>query len=66
MSQLRKSPTVNLNTDTLIKKLVGKYDESTQDLIHAIAANEARIMDDCQTLADYEESMKAFIKGWAA
>lgn len=58
---MRKAPLVNLNTQSLIKELVGEYSESNQDLIHLIAENEQELLKGCSTMADYSENMKKFI-----
>ena len=61
MSRLPTAPIVNLNTASLIENLIGAYDETTQALIHKIAKNQPSLMAGCNTLADYEKNMKAFI-----
>lgn len=62
MKVLKKAPIVNLNTDVLIKELVGEYNEKTQDVIHAIAKSETEILIGCNTLIEYKERMSKFIK----
>lgn len=58
---MKKAPIVNLNTNALIKELVGEYNDENQELIHLIAKNESELMKGCNTVADYSINMKSLI-----
>ena len=58
---LRKAPIVNLNTNAIIKELVGEYNKSTQYLIHEIADSEEMLMRGCKTVADLRSNIKDLI-----
>ena len=60
-NRLRKAPIVNLNTNALIKELVGGYNATNESMIHKIAENEKNLMSGCSTMADYKVKMLDFI-----
>jgi hypothetical protein len=63
---MQKAPKVNLNTNEVIKNLIGPYNVVTADLINLIAENEEGLLNTVPqattTLEGYQNVVKGFIQ----
>ena len=61
MKATKRAPIVKLNTNTLIKELVGEWNHENQDIIITIAKNESALIRGCNNMAEYKANIQAFI-----
>ena len=58
---MRNAPKVNINTNLIIGRLIGTYNENNQKLIHDIAKNEKVLLEGCSSILDYQNKISDFI-----
>ena len=58
---MKKSPTVNINTNEFIKSNFGLYDDSNSQIIWAIADNEKKLLKGCVSIEQYHAKLTEFI-----